>query len=62
MENRNNAQINPAGYLAKGNRKINLLSPKMKNKCFVRARFMRPIITIHKPQSEVLKTEVTNRR
>lgn len=30
MENRNNAQINPAGYLAKGNGKINLLSPKMK--------------------------------
>lgn len=30
MENRNMAQINPAGYLAKGNRKINLLSPKMK--------------------------------
>jgi len=26
----NNAQINPAGYLAKGNVKINLFSPKMK--------------------------------
>lgn len=30
MENRNNAQINPAGYLAKGNGKINLLPPKIK--------------------------------
>lgn len=59
MANRNNAQINPAGYLAKGNGKINLLSPKMKNKCFMRTRSMRPIITIHKPQNEVLKAEVT---
>lgn len=30
MENRNNAQINPAGYFAKANVKINLLSTKIK--------------------------------
>lgn len=31
MENRNNAQINPAGYFAKANVKINLLSTKIKS-------------------------------
>lgn len=69
MENRNNAQINPPGYFAKGNVKINLLSPKMKiwykrmaKKGRMRARAMRPMIAMYKLQNEILKTELRNRR
>lgn len=63
MENRNNAQINPAGYFAKENVKNNLLSPKMKTwykrmtkKGHMRAREMRPTIAMYKLQNEILKT------
>lgn len=69
MENRNNAQINLAGYLAKGNVKIKLLSPKMKiryrrttKEGHMRARATRPTIAMYKLQNEILKTELTKRR